>query len=235
MSKLLVPKIPLLDIDWTLLVGNNKVHLDSFSFMFAKVFNKPAAKISDIDYRGKIDSQIIVEVLKTHGVSEEESTLKLHQAFALMNEYYKCHEKETNVVTLPGVKQLLQKLQELDILTGVLSGNIEQIAWKKLSKGGIRKYFSFGAFGDMAMRRVDLVKVAQKQIKDSLSLEVPVTQFVIVGDTPLDVACAKEAGIASIAVASGSYSVDRLKDEGADLVLKNLEEIDTFISFLTDH
>ena len=47
--------------------------------------------------------------------------------------------------------------------------------------------------------------------------------LIVVGDTPLDVDAAKAVGAISLAVASGSYSVDELRRSGADFVLASLE------------
>lgn len=224
--------IPLFDIDWTLLVGKNQAHLDAFRYMFTKVFNQPTASLSDIHPAGMIDSQIIVEILKMHGIAEEISKNKLHEAFFVMNQYYKENAQEKHIIKLPGVDQLLEKLSRANVLIGVLSGNIEDMAWNKLSVANIKHYFSFGVFGDMAMRRYELVDVASKQIKEKYGI-ISNNRFVNIGDSPLDIACAKETGIRSIGVATGSSSPEKLIEAGADLVVSNLEEIDRIFTFIT--
>jgi phosphoglycolate phosphatase len=45
-----------------------------------------------------------------------------------------------------------------------------------------------------------------------------------VGDTPLDVAAAREAGARAVAVASGPYAPDALRAAGADAVLEDLRD-----------
>jgi len=45
---------------------------------------------------------------------------------------------------------------------------------------------------------------------------------VVVGDTPLDVACAAFSGARSIAVATGNHTVDDLRAAGADAVFEDL-------------
>jgi phosphoglycolate phosphatase-like HAD superfamily hydrolase len=47
---------------------------------------------------------------------------------------------------------------------------------------------------------------------------------VVIGDTPLDVACAKAGGARLIAVATGYYSVDQLRAAGADVVFEDLSD-----------
>jgi phosphoglycolate phosphatase len=46
----------------------------------------------------------------------------------------------------------------------------------------------------------------------------------VIGDTPLDVGCAAYAGARSLAVATGSHSVEELRAAGADAVLKDLSD-----------
>jgi phosphoglycolate phosphatase-like HAD superfamily hydrolase len=55
----------------------------------------------------------------------------------------------------------------------------------------------------------------------------------IVGDTPLDVACARDAGVGCLAVATGGFSVDALRAAGATTVLESLADTTVVIRLLT--
>ncbi|HEV2982782.1 MAG TPA: HAD hydrolase-like protein, partial [Vicinamibacterales bacterium] len=48
------------------------------------------------------------------------------------------------------------------------------------------------------------------------------SESIVIGDTPLDVACAKAGGARSIAVATGNHTVDQLRAAGADVVFEDL-------------
>lgn len=224
--------VPLFDIDWTLLVGKNQAHLDAFIHMFTTVFNEPTAAISDIVPHGMIDSQIIVEVMKVRGWQEKDIRAKLPQAFEAINRYYSEHAELKYIEKLPGVDDLLAELKKHNVLMGLLSGNIEGMAWNKMEMAGIKDYFSFGALGDMATKRSDLVSVAQSQIKTKYDLDIPVDQFVIIGDSPLDVVTAKTAGTKCIAVATGSSDKDRLALENPEIIVENLLEKDKIVNFI---
>ncbi len=224
--------VPLFDIDWTLLVGKNQAHLDAFIHMFTTVFNEPTAAISDIVPHGMIDSQIIVEVMKVHGWQENDIRQKLPEAFLAINTYYAEHADPKYIEKLPGVDMLLSELKKHGVVMGLLSGNIEGMAWNKMEMAGIKGYFSFGAFGDMAIRRSDLVGVAQTQIKQKFDIGIPPSQFVIIGDSPLDVVTAKTAGTQCIAVATGSSDKDKLAAENPELVVENLLEIEKIVSLI---
>jgi len=217
-------KIPLFDIDWTLLEGGNKIHNDSFDFAFRTVYNQPTASKKEIVTHGMIDTQIIIEVLKLHGVSKQIAKSKMKQALEAMVDYYNKHCETGNYILMPGVKELLEKLKKHNVPIGLLTGNVMEIAWKKMEKAGIKKYFSFGAFGSMAYNRADLVKIAQKETEKILGLAIPLNRFVIVGDAPGDVICAKVNGIEAIAVATHNYSKQELMVSGADLTVDSLKD-----------
>lgn len=224
-------KIPLFDIDWTLLKGGNKPADDSFGYAIKSVFGIDAS-ISEIIPHGKIDSQIILELLSLHGIDPEEAKPKLDEVYREKMAYFLQHEHEWQSEAMPGSKELLRELKERHNITGVLTGNIEEKAWRKLEKAGLREYIDFGSFGNLAYRRVDLVTLAYERAK-ALGANIAFHDLVIVGDALLDIACAKEAGIPVIGVATNpGYSFETLQKEGADLVVPSLQETDQILSFL---
>lgn len=227
-----ITKIPLFDIDWTLLKGgaSNKIHSDAFDFGFHTVYNQPNAFKNDIVTEGKIDTQIIIEVLKLHDVSEEEAKAKLPEALEVMKQYFLQHADEGTYEAMPGVKDLLEDLKQRGIPMGLLTGNVAEIGWEKLKRAGIKDYFSFGAFGSMAFKRVDLIKIAAEEATKALGKPINVDQLFIVGDSPLDIACAKDGGIPVIAVGAGHFKSHELAH--ADLTLESLEEKDKVLNFL---
>jgi phosphoglycolate phosphatase len=227
-------RIPLFDIDWTLIEGGNKAHSLAFDFAINKVYGLHDASRSEIKTDGMIDSQILLEVLKLHDYPEEKAKEKMKEATAAMEEYYHNHLPEGKWIVLPGVAELLMKLQEMEVPCGLLTGNVESIGWHKVEEPDLKKFFSFGAFGDAAFRRVDLVEVARVRAEKVLKRAIPVSELFIVGDSPLDIACAKAAGIPVVAVAQGNFSREELQATDPDLVLDSLEDQATFLKFLEE-
>lgn len=229
-------KIPLFDIDWTLLEGGGdafKPHYNAYDYVFKTVYNIPDASISDIVPDGMIETQIIVEILKLHGISEELTKARMKAAVKAMENYFLAHEGEGRYIALPGVKDILAELKKKCIPLGILSGNIESIGWRKVARAGLQEFFDFGSFGDLAYKRVDLVPIAAEKAREQYHMKIPLIDFVLVGDTPLDVACAKAAGVQVIAVASGKFSSEELCDTGADLVVTSLREQQKVLEFLS--
>jgi len=225
-------KIPLFDIDWTLLKGgaSNNIHHGAFDFALHTVYNQPTASESEAMAQGKIDTQILIEVLKLHGVSEEEAKSKMPEATKAMKDYFYTHADEGTFEPMPGVVDLLTDLKEKGIPLGLLTGNVAEIGWEKLRRAGIKDYFSFGAFGSMAFKRVDLIKIAAEEASKALDRQITIDELFIVGDSPLDIACARDGGIPVIAVGAGHFKSHELAH--ADLTLESLEEKDKILKFL---
>ena len=109
-----------------------------------------------------------------------------------------------------------------DVYLALLTGNYEDAARIKLEYFDLWRYFRCGAFGDDAPDRNGLLPKAMAAIRECGGPEVAPLEIVVVGDTPLDVACAAASGARSLAVATGGYDVDALRAAGADVVLQDL-------------
>ena len=134
---------------------------------------------------------------------------------------------------LPGVRELLDALSaRSDMFLGLLTGNYEQGARIKLEYFSLWRYFACGAFGDDAVNRHELVPVAIARSREAGCPALDPPDVVIIGDTPLDVACARAAGISCIAVATGGCSVDDLRAAGADVVLESLTDTQAVVRCL---
>jgi len=54
----------------------------------------------------------------------------------------------------------------------------------------------------------------------------------VIGDTPLDIHCAKPHGARCIGVATGPYSFDELLEAGADYVVRDLSDHSRILKLL---
>ncbi len=57
----------------------------------------------------------------------------------------------------------------------------------------------------------------------------------VIGDTPYDIRCAKEHGCRSLAVATGSFDVQKLSEHAPDRVVKDLSRTDDVVRWLLNH
>ena len=102
----------------------------------------------------------------------------------------------------------------------LLTGNPEPVARARMERVGLGKLFArgTGAFGCEREDRVALFELARSRAGDQ-----PTEVTVGVGDTPLDVSSAHAAGALSIAVTTGAYKAEQLRD--ADAVISALAEL----------
>ena len=134
---------------------------------------------------------------------------------------------------LPGVRRLLESLDTRDdVFCALLTGNCEDGARIKLQHFDIWKFFRCGAYGDDVTDRNHLFDIAMDRAHACGVPRVQPSEVVVVGDTVLDVACAKAAGARSVAVATGPSDIDTLRKSGADVVVRDLNDTDAFFRML---
>jgi len=213
-------KLVLFDIDGTLIKGDNKKHRLSFCYVFKKVYGVDAT-IDVIDHPGKTDTQIILEVLKKKGLDEQFIRSKINEAIKEMAAYFKKSISEDKFVLFEGANAMLEELNKNNILLGLVTGNLEPIARAKLKNANVNDYFKLGGFGSDDDNRANLVWIAIKRAEDSFGFKFNNNVFLI-GDTPRDIKAGKEAGVKIIAISTGPYSWQELKDKNPDFLFKSL-------------
>jgi phosphoglycolate phosphatase len=186
-----------------------------------------------IPLAGRTDRVILSDAFARHGLAEDPALVDRFQAA-----YYRVLREELEHLSpsarvLPGVNTLLPLLASRPGTTiALLTGNYAPAARLKLTRFGIWSWFTFGAFGEDAADRNGLVPVA---VGRALARGVPPLSprdVVVVGDTPLDVACGKANGARTVGVATGGTAAGVLHDAGADLVLEDLSDAEPFLAFL---
>ena len=94
-----------------------------------------------------------------------------------------------------------------------------------MERAGLRHYFRFGAFAELADSRAGLVRIAldhalkQKWI-DSRS---PVS---LIGDHPNDILAAKANGVRAVSVATGLLGEDELARYSPDMLVPDLRSLE---------
>jgi phosphoglycolate phosphatase-like HAD superfamily hydrolase len=182
---------------------------------------------------GRTDPLILADALARCGLSPDAERLEAFQAtyFRLLADELERMPGSARV--LPGVESLLAALTSRPATTiALLTGNYSTAARLKLTRFGLWSYFPFGAFGEDAGRREGLVAVAVERGRTRGMPEVAARDIVVIGDTPLDVACGRANGARTIAVATGGTPAAALAGAGADLVLDDLGDGARALDFL---
>ena len=121
----------------------------------------------------------------------------------------------------PGVEPVLKRLTRRGVLLGLVTGNLTRIGWHKLERAGLRRYFRFGAFGEMAKTRAGLARIAIREARRKGWIARG-TPMALIGDAPADILAAQANHIRAIAVATGLTPAEELRSLQPDFVLKDL-------------
>jgi phosphoglycolate phosphatase-like HAD superfamily hydrolase len=216
-------KVILFDIDGTLvLTGGAGVR--AMSRAFEELFAIPDA-FRNTPMPGRTDSWILTEAATEHGIDPSASNLARFREVYLRHLQNELGRPGPRKGIMPGVRALLDALMERDdVYLALLTGNYEDAARAKLEYFDLWRYFACGAFGDDAPDRNGLLPRAVARIEASGGPSVAPSQALVVGDTPLDVACAAASGARSLAVATGGYDTNALRKAGADVVFEDLSD-----------
>jgi len=214
-------KLLLFDIDGTLVdCGGQPKPL--FAEALEEIYGA-RGDVKGYDFSGKTDPRIVVDLMTAAGVPEPLIRARLPD---LRDAYLDRLEKRLEpgrVRILPGVVELLTTLSERDdLVLALLTGNWERGAGIKLGSVGLRRFFAFGSFGDDQTDRRDLLPVAWRRAAEHCGRSFAAEETWIVGDSLLDVDCARTHGIPCLAVATGRTSAAALAAAGAQRVFSDL-------------
>ncbi len=124
-----------------------------------------------------------------------------------------------------GIPPLLDRLRSRsDVRLGLVTGNIESVAWHKLSGAGLSDYFVMGAFGSDHEDRSSLVALAIERARARWGHPFEGRDVVVVGDTVRDVACARSNGAMAVAVSTGPESQQELASCHPDVLFRDLSD-----------
>ena len=223
-------RIILWDIDGTLMTSTVAgAYKEYFAASLEKVYGS-SGKIDELYVSGMTDTQIAYEALKDEGFTPEKilsETPKLLKVFK---------EEMSRVITernhpfkiFEGAKEIVEKTHQSPLfINALLSGNLSVAAEIKLRRVELWKYFKNvpHSFGEISHDRRQLAFEAGKSYNKFLKAEIKPEQFIVVGDTPNDIACARAFGAKAISVATGrNHSAESLANYNPDLLFDDLKQ-----------
>lgn len=226
------PVLLLFDIDGTLVKPEaSRSHLAAVHAAIRDVWGMPDPAAAGIRASGKTDLQIAAEILAAGGYTRAQF---LDSASRYCAAAAACYETgcpaDLSGYVIDGITDLLDGLAARPGLRlGLLTGNIRQIALRKLAAAGLARYFTpaIGSWGCDAEDRSDLAPIARARAGDG-GPPHPRDRTMIIGDTPADIACARADRIRCAAVATGRYTAAQLT--AADYVAGDAAELDAILN-----
>lgn len=125
---------------------------------------------------------------------------------------------------IDGAEDLLRRLDGAGVLTGITSGAVEAAARLKLARAGLNRYLPFGGFGSDSSDRIELTRRGIERAAELLGEPLDPARTAVVGDTPKDIDAGQGAGADAVGSATGRYTVEELREAGADHVLGSLRD-----------
>ena len=212
----------LFDIDGTLIITGG-AGAASWRLAFDELYGIPA-DIGQFTDTGMTDPDVGRRTFQAvlHREPERKEFVRLLER--RLHYLHKTVAESEDYRVLPGVQELLPRLIDGGYLLGLVTGNVEAAAHVKLHRAQLNRFFSFGGYGSDSTDRGELTRAALKRAALVYGEPVSEAQALVIGDTPHDVEGAHAAGIACVGVGSHHFSVEQLRDAGADYAIASLEE-----------
>ncbi len=235
-------RLVLFDIDGTLVRGAPPVHRQALCDAARVIFGVRLTPAEFGQTAGMTDRAIARrELLAAHVADDDISAGLAAFCVAAADAYERLAPDDLRAYHTPHALATLDWLLEHGATLGLVTGNIERIAWRKLSAADLATRFLqpqppappptraipwIGGFGDQAEDRDALPPLALARAAQSPGAPPHASDTWIIGDTPADIACGLAHGLRVIAVATGSfYTLDDLRACGPDAALRDLGEL----------
>lgn len=216
----------LFDIDGTLLSSGGAGQAameDALRQLFGKT-----GPVSGLSTAGRTDHAISRELFAYYQLPWSDELGQTFQETYL--QLLPRHLSSRSGMVLPGVIELLNLLsQRDDVVLGLLTGNYARGARVKLQHFQLDHHFAFGGFGDHHPHRDDVAREALIQARQHRP-HLRDDRVWVIGDTPADVQCARAIGARVLAVATGVYAGDTLRQCAPDLLRTNLDQPTTWLN-----
>lgn len=176
-----------------------------------------------VTYSGRTDRAIARDLLCVHDIDPSPANQDR------LRDAYLAHLPESlrtrGGTVCPGIEPLLAELRPRPgVVLGLLTGNVRVGAKHKLGHFGLWDFFACGGFGDEHFERDDVARMAVTEVRSHLGRDFDAGDVWVIGDTPLDVQCARAVGAKVVAVATGWHPPDELAACSPDLLFTDLSD-----------
>ncbi len=210
----------LFDIDGTLIRRAGPHHREALVEAIRRTAHVETTT-EGVPVAGMLDRTILSAMMRTAGMSSAAIKRVMPEVVARAQSIYVRRAPDISKKVCPGVRSLLRRLTARGVVIGLVTGNLSRIGWRKMDRAGLRQYFRFGAFAEMAHDRAGLVRVAIRRARQERWIGRQ-TAITLIGDHPNDVLAAKANDIRSVAVGTGVVSLDELQTHSPFIAVPDL-------------
>ncbi|MDY0081830.1 MAG: HAD-IA family hydrolase [Ignavibacteriaceae bacterium] len=201
------------DVDGTLTYTNQLI-FDSFNHITNKYLGKSFSDEEIIAFFGPTEEVILKEMCK-----DEYETAR--------DDYYKYYKDNHTIAQLyEGIKPLIIEIKNSGILLSVFTGKGRTSALITLDELGMTKYFDMIVSGD----DVENHKPSPEGIIKFLDkYKLNPAEVLMIGDAPVDIIAAKEAGVEIASVVWDSYEEEKVRQLNSKNIFHSVDELRNFI------
>jgi len=213
----------LFDIDGTLIRGAGPHHREALVEAIRRTAHVDTTT-EGVPVAGMLDRDILTTMMLRAGMSRSEIRRVLPEVVKRAQSIYVRRVPDLTRKVCPGVRGLLRCLSRRGAVIGLVTGNLSRIGWRKMEHAGLRHYFRFGAFAEMARDRAGLVRIAIRRARKERWIGRD-SNITLIGDHPNDVLAAQANGIRVVAVGTGIIPLDELQSHTPDVFVPDLREL----------
>ncbi len=208
--------IKLVIFDWNgVLIADATATVAVDKELFGEFGHKP---ISMKTYR-EIFTMPVKDFFIAAGFSKEEME---KNAMRIQERFHALYEPRiANIRTRIGTRTLLDFLAKEGIDAMILSNHTIEGITSQLKRLKIEKYFS-RIIGNDIHATMETKNKAEKLLELLKELPYKKNEVLIIGDSPEETEAGKLAGITTVAISGGYYSIRRLKEAKSDHLIHNL-------------
>jgi phosphoglycolate phosphatase len=216
-------RLVLFDIDGTL-IRTGGAGVKTFAKVFQTEFNAVDG-FERMKFGGRTDTGLVREFFGYHSIpATPENFKRFFERYVFWLDHIL---KETQTTVCAGVWEFIRGLQGLakPPLIGLLTGNIRLGAEIKLRPAGLWDVFVTGGFADDSEERDKIAAIAKERGSRLLNEDLQGEQVLVIGDTPLDVRCARAIGAKVLAVATGTVPIEELELHKPEWAVRDLRQL----------
>ncbi len=213
----------LFDIDGTLIRRAGPHHREALVEAIRRTAHVETTT-DGVPVAGMLDRDILSTMMSSAGMSRAAIRRVMPEVVARAQSIYVRRVPDISRKVCPGVRSLLRRLTARGVVIGLVTGNLSRIGWRKMERSGLRPYFRFGAFAELARDRAGLVRIAIRRARQErwIGRESVIT---LIGDHPNDVLAARANGIRAVAVGTGIVPLEELKAHSPLIAIPDLRSL----------